>query len=55
MKHGEGRDFLIVDAAMNDLVRPSMYGAHHDIIPVIEAPAAQKPRPSISWVRSAKP
>ena len=36
LKHGEGRDFLIVDAAMNDLVRPSMYDAHHDIIPVIE-------------------
>ena len=39
LKHGEGRDFLIVDAAMNDLVRPSMYGAHHDIVPVVE-PAA---------------
>ncbi|MDF2140963.1 diaminopimelate decarboxylase [Paenirhodobacter sp. CAU 1674] len=36
VKEGEGRDFLILDAAMNDLVRPSMYGAHHDIIPVIE-------------------
>jgi diaminopimelate decarboxylase len=36
LKQGEGRDFLILDAAMNDLVRPSMYGAHHDIIPVIE-------------------
>ena len=35
-KAGEGREFLIIDAAMNDLVRPSMYGAHHDIIPVIE-------------------
>ena len=42
-KAGEDRDFLIVDAAMNDLVRPSMYGAHHDIVPVIEpAPAAEK-------------
>jgi diaminopimelate decarboxylase len=37
VKQGEDRTFLIVDAAMNDLVRPSMYGAHHDIIPVIEA------------------
>ncbi len=36
VKHGEGRDFLILDAAMNDLVRPAMYDAHHDIIPVIE-------------------
>lgn len=40
VKNGEGRDFLILDAAMNDLVRPSMYGAHHDIVPVIEAPVA---------------
>jgi diaminopimelate decarboxylase len=36
LKHGEGRDFLILDAAMNDLVRPAMYGAHHDIVPVVE-------------------
>ena len=35
-KQGEGRDFLIVDAAMNDLVRPAMYDAHHDIVPVLE-------------------
>lgn len=37
LKHGEGRDFLILDSAMNDLVRPSMYDAYHDIVPVIEA------------------
>lgn len=36
VKSGEGRDFLILDAAMNDLVRPSMYDAHHDIVPVVE-------------------
>jgi diaminopimelate decarboxylase len=40
VKNGEDRDFLILDAAMNDLVRPSMYGAHHDILPVIEPAAA---------------
>ena len=41
VKNGEGRDFLILDAAMNDLVRPSMYGAHHDIVAVAEpAPAS---------------
>jgi diaminopimelate decarboxylase len=45
LKEGEGRDFLIVDAAMNDLVRPSMYGAHHDIVPVIEADAGTLPQP----------
>ncbi|MHA3913462.1 diaminopimelate decarboxylase [Halovulum sp. GXIMD14793] len=38
-KQGEGRDFLILDAAMNDLIRPAMYEAYHDIVPVIE-PAA---------------
>lgn len=36
VKQGEGRDFLIVDGAMNDLIRPAMYDAHHDIVPVIE-------------------
>jgi diaminopimelate decarboxylase len=39
VKQGEGRDFLILDAAMNDLVRPAMYGAWHDIVPVREAAA----------------
>jgi diaminopimelate decarboxylase len=36
VKNGEERDFLILDAAMNDLIRPAMYGAHHDIVPVAE-------------------
>ena len=41
LKRGEGRDFLILDAAMNDLVRPAMYDAWHDIVPVLEpAPGA---------------
>jgi|TARA_B110000881_G_C18585789_1_gene524708 diaminopimelate decarboxylase len=35
-KAGEGRNFMIVDAAMNDLIRPAMYDAHHDILPIIE-------------------
>lgn len=35
-KSGTDRDFLIVDAAMNDLIRPAMYDAHHDIVPVID-------------------
>ena len=43
LKEGEGRNFLILDAAMNDLVRPSMYSAHHDIDPVIEpAPGTER-------------
>ena len=37
-KAGELRDILILDAAMNDLIRPAMYGAHHDIVPVAEPP-----------------
>ncbi len=37
VKEGEGTRFLILDGAMNDLVRPAMYGAWHDIIPVAEA------------------
>ena len=44
-KEGEGRDFLIVDAAMNDLIRPAMYEAHHDIVPVIEPAAGVEPKP----------
>lgn len=36
VKSGEERKFLILDAAMNDLIRPAMYDAWHDIIPVIE-------------------
>lgn len=36
IKQGTNRQFLIIDAGMNDLVRPAMYGAHHDIVPVIE-------------------
>lgn len=36
VKQGEGRRFLILDAAMNDLVRPAMYEAHHDIVPLVE-------------------
>ena len=43
VKDGDGTNFLILDGAMNDLVRPAMYGAWHDIIPVIEAaPGVEK-------------
>ncbi|SLN64222.1 Diaminopimelate decarboxylase [Pseudoruegeria aquimaris] len=41
VKNGEGRDFLILDAAMNDLIRPAMYEAYHDIVPV------QEPAPGV--------
>ncbi len=37
-KQNDGKQFLIVDAAMNDLMRPSLYGAHHEIVPVSLGP-----------------
>ena len=39
VKEGADRDFLIVDGAMNDLIRPAMYGAHHEIVPLVEPTA----------------
>jgi diaminopimelate decarboxylase len=37
VKHSEGRIFVIVDAAMNDLIRPTLYEAYHAVRPVVEA------------------
>lgn len=37
VKPGEAKTFLVLDAGMNDLIRPAMYDAHHDILPVLEA------------------
>ncbi|WP_050524773.1 diaminopimelate decarboxylase [Pseudorhodobacter wandonensis] len=45
VKNGEDRDFLIVDAAMNDLIRPAMYGSHHDIIALNEPAAGAEQQP----------
>jgi diaminopimelate decarboxylase len=42
-KQAPDRTFLIVDAGMNDLIRPALYGAHHDIVPLAE-PAAGHPK-----------
>lgn len=42
-KHGESKDFLILDAAMNDLIRPSLYEAYHEIAPVKEKKGEKKP------------
>jgi diaminopimelate decarboxylase len=36
-KQNNGKRFLVVDAAMNDLIRPSLYGAHHEIVPVVRS------------------
>lgn len=40
LKHNASKNFVIVDAGMNDLLRPSLYQAFHDIIPVQEHPSA---------------
>jgi diaminopimelate decarboxylase len=37
VKLGEAKNFVIIDAAMNDLIRPTLYEAHHDILPVVQA------------------
>ena len=41
LKHGEEKNFAIVDAAMNDLMRPALYDAWHDILPVQPGAAAK--------------
>ncbi len=41
LKHGEEKNFAIVDAAMNDLMRPALYDAWHDIVPVQPGAAAE--------------
>jgi diaminopimelate decarboxylase len=43
IKPGEGKTFVIVDAAMNDLMRPALYDAFHDIVPVDELKRAPVP------------
>jgi len=40
MKHGADRNFAVVDAAMNDLLRPALYDAWHEIVPVVPRDAA---------------
>jgi diaminopimelate decarboxylase len=45
VKRGEAKTFVIVDAAMNDLIRPTLYEAHHDIVPV-------RPVPGAPWIRA---
>src|SRR3954469_1968853 len=39
LKQGEAKNFVVIDAAMNDLIRPTLYEAHHDIV------AVRKPDP----------
>ncbi len=35
-KRNNGKQFVVVDAAMNDLIRPALYGAYHEIVPVTQ-------------------
>jgi diaminopimelate decarboxylase len=50
-KQNGDRRFLIVDAAMNDLIRPALYGAHHEIVPVSQARGSEnKPREIVDVV-----
>jgi len=37
-KNTPSKEFVVVDAAMNDLIRPSLYGAHHEILPLNHVP-----------------
>ncbi len=42
LKHGEAKTFVVVDAGMNDLIRPTLYDAHHEVRPVREPPPGAK-------------
>ncbi|MGH8093057.1 MAG: diaminopimelate decarboxylase [Chthoniobacterales bacterium] len=41
VKHAEGKSFVVLDAGMNDLARPAIYGAYHEIIPVRHGETAE--------------
>ncbi|MBX7197954.1 MAG: diaminopimelate decarboxylase [Rhodospirillaceae bacterium] len=45
MKDSPTKKFVVIDAAMNDLVRPAMYGARHEILPVVEPPMSPGAQP----------
>jgi diaminopimelate decarboxylase len=47
VKHGDARNFVVVDAAMNDLIRPTLYDAHHEIWPVKEAVSGRRIRADV--------
>jgi diaminopimelate decarboxylase len=48
-KTNNSKKFLVVDAAMNDLLRPSLYSAFHEIVPV-EVPREQRARETVDVV-----
>jgi diaminopimelate decarboxylase len=47
VKHGEAKNFVVVDAAMNDLIRPTLYDAHHEIWPVEKKPSGGRFRADV--------
>ena len=55
VKHGEAKNFVVVDAAMNDLIRPTLYDAHHEIWPVARAGRVRRAASAPTWSgRSAR-
>jgi diaminopimelate decarboxylase len=49
-KRNDGKRFLIVDAAMNDLIRPALYGAYHEIVPVLQRAKRDQPHEIVDVV-----
>ena len=47
VKHGEAKNFVVVDAAMNDLIRPTLYDAHHEIWSVEKKPSGRRFRADV--------
>ncbi|MGC1370950.1 MAG: diaminopimelate decarboxylase, partial [Candidatus Sulfotelmatobacter sp.] len=49
-KRNDGKRFLVVDAAMNDLIRPALYGAYHEIVPTSQKMKPDQPREIVDVV-----
>jgi diaminopimelate decarboxylase len=49
-KENDGKRFLVVDAAMNDLIRPALYDAYHEIVPVIQRASSATKMESVDVV-----
>ncbi len=49
-KENDRKQFLVVDAAMNDLVRPALYGAYHEIVPVVQSQKSEGKKETVDVV-----
>jgi diaminopimelate decarboxylase len=49
-KENDGKRFLVVDAAMNDLIRPALYNAYHEIVPVVQSKDLSAKRETVDVV-----